>query len=203
MEVCLLSHGVMSPFGSTPIRPITGRHSLSPSSFTRSPFGSPFGSLSLSGRLRAYYVPREYHDGLDPAYSPVAVMSAAGSTGVPAPTTYLLVQACQHLWLVVRNDVYQRFTCVGHTIGPSSRTALMLAVVTFPHGRVTTLLGEATFSRGLSHHRITPTARLGRALVAEHQAESSFKFSSYSRSFVSQPGRGLLWGLRRRRALAP
>ena len=51
----------------------------------------------------------------------------------------------------------------------------MLAVVTFPRGRITTLAGEATLSRGLSHHRITPVARLGRALVAEHQAESSFR----------------------------
>ena len=24
--------------------------------------------------------------------------------------TYLLVQACQHLWLVLSNDIYQRFT---------------------------------------------------------------------------------------------
>jgi len=51
----------------------------------------------------------------------------------------------------------------------------MLAVVTLPHGQVTTLAGEATLSRGLSHHRITLVARLGRALVAEHQAESSFR----------------------------
>src|SRR2546422_10170709 len=51
----------------------------------------------------------------------------------------------------------------------------MLAVVTLPHGQITTLSDEATLSRGLSHHRITLVARLGRALVAEHQAESSFR----------------------------
>ena len=51
----------------------------------------------------------------------------------------------------------------------------MLAVVPLPHGQLTTLSGEATLSRGLSHHRITLGARLGRALVAEHQAESSFR----------------------------
>src|SRR5438874_388133 len=51
----------------------------------------------------------------------------------------------------------------------------MLAVVTLPHGQITTLSGEATLSRGLSHHRMTLVARLGRALVAEHQAESSFR----------------------------
>src|SRR5712691_11337816 len=51
----------------------------------------------------------------------------------------------------------------------------MLAVVTLPHGPITTLSGEATLSRGLSHHRITLVAHLGRALVAEHQAESSLR----------------------------
>src|SRR5216683_6745262 len=51
----------------------------------------------------------------------------------------------------------------------------MLAVVTLPHGQITTLAGEATLSRGLSHHRIPVLARLGRALVAEHQAASSFR----------------------------
>ena len=45
-EVCPLSRGVMSPCGSTPILPITGRHSLSPPSHTRRPIGSPCGSLS-------------------------------------------------------------------------------------------------------------------------------------------------------------
>ena len=38
-EVGPLSGGVMSPGGSTPIRPITGRRSLAPSSFTRRPVG--------------------------------------------------------------------------------------------------------------------------------------------------------------------
>ena len=41
---------------ATPIRPITGRLSLVPSSFTRSPIGSPCGALSLAGGLRAYHV---------------------------------------------------------------------------------------------------------------------------------------------------
>ena len=42
--------------GSTPIRPLTGRRSLPPSSFTRSPIDSPCGSSSLAGGLRAYHV---------------------------------------------------------------------------------------------------------------------------------------------------
>ena len=46
VEVCPVSRGVILPGDSTPIRPITGRLSLSPRSHTRSPLGSPCGSLS-------------------------------------------------------------------------------------------------------------------------------------------------------------
>ena len=51
----------------------------------------------------------------------------------------------------------------------------MLVVAIRPHGGITTLSGKATLSRGLSQPQITPVARLGRALVAEHQAEFSFR----------------------------
>jgi len=68
---------------STSIRSITERHSLFPHSHTRSPLGSPYGSLSLefdfclgevspSGELRAYHVPSECQSGLGLASPPVA-----------------------------------------------------------------------------------------------------------------------------------
>src|SRR6185295_5504610 len=41
---------------STPIRPVTGRPSLPPSSFTRRPVGSPYGWPALAGGRRAYHV---------------------------------------------------------------------------------------------------------------------------------------------------
>src|SRR4051812_17053104 len=41
---------------STPIRPVTGRPSLPPSSFTRRPVGSPCGRPTLAGGRRAYHV---------------------------------------------------------------------------------------------------------------------------------------------------
>jgi hypothetical protein len=41
--------------------------------------------------------------------------------------TYLLVQACQHLWLVTYHDIYQQFTFISHTTQPSILSALMLA----------------------------------------------------------------------------
>src|SRR5262245_16169246 len=59
-EVSALSGGMMSPGGSTPIRPVTGRRWLAPSSSTRRLMGSPHGSLSLSGRRRAFHVPLMY-----------------------------------------------------------------------------------------------------------------------------------------------
>jgi hypothetical protein len=42
--------------GSTPVRPVTGRPSLPPSSFTRRPVGSPYGGPTLAGGRRAYHV---------------------------------------------------------------------------------------------------------------------------------------------------
>ena len=46
MEVCELSPEVMLLAGSTSIRPITGRHSLFPRCYARSPIGTPYGLLS-------------------------------------------------------------------------------------------------------------------------------------------------------------
>jgi hypothetical protein len=59
------------------------------------------------------------------------------------PTANLLVQACQHLWLVDSDDVYQQFTCVGHTLQPGALPASMLADNAFA-----------------SRHRRGPKARL-------------------------------------------
>ena len=46
MEVCRLSPEVMLLAGSTSIRPITGRRSLSPRCYARNPISSPYGLLS-------------------------------------------------------------------------------------------------------------------------------------------------------------
>jgi hypothetical protein len=95
-EVCPLSGGV-----ATPIRPITGRLLLPPSSSTRSPIGLPCGSLSLTGGLRAYHVASRKPRGLGPAPTPVARHPRRVSSEHPDLATHLLVQACQHLWLVL------------------------------------------------------------------------------------------------------
>jgi hypothetical protein len=100
--------GSLHPFGwgdvSTPIRPITGRHWLAPRSSTRSPIGSSYDSLSLAGGLRAYHVASLKPRGLGPASTPVARQLRRGSSEPPDLATYLLVQAWQHLWLVLCDD---------------------------------------------------------------------------------------------------
>ena len=59
--------------------------------------------------------------GLGSASPPVVLLSASGELLPPEPTTFPFGQAFQHLWLVIDNDVYQRFTSVSHTMfRPSS-----------------------------------------------------------------------------------
>ena len=95
--------------------------------------------------------------------------------------TYLLVQACQHLWLVFGNDVYQRFTCVAlcHSIlvpdrlDASSRSR-------FSRLGCHPLRDEATLSPELYYP--------GRILMAEHQVMSWLPtHHSHKRDFVSHP----------------
>jgi hypothetical protein len=118
MEVCPLSRGIMSPFGSIPIRPITGRPSLSPSSFTRNSISLPYGLLSLlpgevTGLPRSAYIPLDGLGAVSPPVGRHLRQEMGKSLNLP---TCLLAQACQRLWLVNTYDVYQQFTSVHHTI---------------------------------------------------------------------------------------
>ncbi len=121
VEVCPLSRGMILPADSLPIRPMTGRPSLAPRSHTRSPLGSPCGALSQperwlrSGGLRAYHVPRECLCRLGLASPPVVHHLRQVSEKHLNLTTCLLAPASQHLWLVIDNGVYQRFTSVDPT----------------------------------------------------------------------------------------
>lgn len=78
MEVGPLARGVILAFAATPIRFITKRPSLLPSSSTRTSVGSPCGSLSQAdvyqpGEVWAYLVPCEYQNGLGLASPPVVL----------------------------------------------------------------------------------------------------------------------------------
>src|SRR5215813_6987656 len=67
------------------------------------------------------------NDGLGSTYSSVVDRLRVVSSQHNILTTYLLVQACQHLWLVNSDEVYQQFMYINHTIKPRLQAALMLA----------------------------------------------------------------------------
>ena len=110
-EVSPFSRRVILAKDSTPIRPTTGRRSLSPSSLTRHPIGDHLaaglprreddGLTPFHGRIT---------DGLGSAFSPVARQRRQGKWDPLHLATYLLVQAYQRFWLVSSHDVYQQFT---------------------------------------------------------------------------------------------
>ena len=60
----------------------------------------------------------------------------------------LLAQACQHLWLVFCDDVYQAFTWVRHTIHPSPVSVLVLTDTSSPHGFDASLMTVGSLSEG-------------------------------------------------------
>ena len=82
------------------------------------PYGSPHGLLSQRERYGLTTFRTSNLDDLGSAYPPVArhLRKMMGEHLLLA--TYLLVQACQPLWLVGSHDVYQRFTWVSHVIPP-------------------------------------------------------------------------------------
>jgi len=101
--------GSLPPFGwgdvATPIRPITDRPSLPPRSLTRSPIGRSCDLPTPKGGLRTYHVALlKPLRGLGPASTPVARHLRRASSERPDLATHLLVQACQHLWLVLCDD---------------------------------------------------------------------------------------------------
>lgn len=91
--------------GATPTRPITGRPSLAPASFTHCPIRSSYGfppGRVRTGEQRAYHVPRVKHlGGLGRASTPVVRHLRVPGSERHNLTTFRLVQACQHLWLVL------------------------------------------------------------------------------------------------------
>ena len=130
-EVCPLSRRMMlRASGVSPrsirIPAITVGPSLFPHSFTRTPVGSPCGvPTDWIGGVRAYPVPRMSHERGRPLLSAGSTMvhGRAHTTPCSPRLLSLLGRACQRLWLGRVYDVYQRFTCVGHTALPWPLTA--------------------------------------------------------------------------------
>src|SRR5712692_6443500 len=135
---------------ATPIHPITGRHSLLPSSPSRTSIGSPCGSLSLAGDVRGCHVPSQSHtDGLGALCPPVAWNAHDKERGSPC-TRYsaFLAQAFQHLWLVFCDDVYRAFTWVHPTIHPRPVSVVVLTDTSAPHGFDASRLAVGPLSGG-------------------------------------------------------
>jgi len=156
-EVCTLSGRVMLPAGSTPIRPITDRPSLAPSSFTRRLISSSCETPSLTGRRRAYHVPSLSLCGLGRASPPVVQRLRRRSSEPPDLTTYLLVQAIQHLALVLVttvNSASPELTLPHH---PGSQLPRCWQSQHAPHGSVAILADEATLFRELRTPRLPMT----------------------------------------------
>ncbi len=149
-EVGPLSGGVMSPFGSTPIRPVNGRHSLSPPSFTRRPVGVSCESLSPEGRTtglpRSVAVPEWFGPPLFAGGAP----SAPGEYGAPGPDH---VPFWPERDSIFRSSCVTTFITASRYVDPSTRswspTALMLAVATSVRTSAAILTDEDTLSRGL------------------------------------------------------
>ena len=83
---------------STPIRPVPGRPSLPPSSFTRRPVGSPYGWPTLAGGRRAYHVASQESSWIRPRLDAGGTPSAPDEFAASGPGHLpFLVQASQHL----------------------------------------------------------------------------------------------------------
>jgi hypothetical protein len=164
---------MMLPAGATPIRPITERRSLAPSSSTRRPLGYSCESLSqqvaLPGRRRAYHVPPLSPCGLGRASPPVVRRLRRRSSEPPDLTTYLLVQAIQHLALGLCDDVYQRFTYVDRTTQSWFPTPWMLGVAALAsRPRLPSVQEEATLFRELRTPRF-PVTRVPVGYCGQHR----------------------------------
>ncbi len=156
-EVCPLARGVMLPGPwRNPYPPHYRRPSL---------FPAPIPAPPLARLTACLPFLRKEHYGLTTFRT--STMDEVGSACSPVArhlretmrerlhlATYLLVQACQPLWLVGSHDVYQQFTCVSHVIPPSLPTAVGLAVVHALSRGAHHLVGEATLSQELHTARL-------------------------------------------------
>ena len=75
------------------------------------PLNPPCGRSARSrGRAgwQRFHVLQRSRDGSGPLYTPAARSSRGGTVQDPHRAAYLLVQACQSLWLVTIDDAYER-----------------------------------------------------------------------------------------------
>ncbi len=161
----------MFSYEATPIHPITGRHSLSPSSFANHTVRLPYESLSCVQEHDRFTTFHRYTmHGLGSASPPVVLVSASGELLTPEPTTYLLVKLLSIFSLSSITTFISDLHVLAIPCFALAPNRLMLAVVMVPHGFITVHKDAATLSQA---HLIQP----GRALEAELQVRSSFRES--------------------------
>lgn len=113
--------------GATPIRPISGRPSPLPASATRSTlrrslwFAYPALGGPRSEEVCAAYrvLETEERIGLGAPCPPAAFVAHGRGLGSPdARCGAIVAPACQHVWPVVPDDVYQEFASARHALHP-------------------------------------------------------------------------------------
>jgi hypothetical protein len=163
----------VAPQGSTPIRPITGRPSLAPSSFTRTAIGSPCGSLSLTGTVRAYRVPRVYPSGVGPPYPPAAICPRQGMREpLCRPRTFWSKPVSTFGFMhvtTVHSGVHIRWPIpLDSSPGPHWCSQARPCVT----ARAPIVPDDGCIVPRASNGSVTTTARLGRVLLVEQQVSS-------------------------------
>jgi hypothetical protein len=144
--------GDVAAAGATPIRPITGRLSLLPSSYARTSLGTSYDAPTrMSGEIRGFHVPLAYQlDDVGTRLSAGGPLVCA-RTGERFWTDHTPVGASLSAPLACSG--LRRLTAIHFplTLSPEPwlPTALMLAVAISPRGLITTLSGEATLSQKL------------------------------------------------------
>jgi len=134
-DVSSLARGVMLCRGSTPLHPMTGWHSLLPSSSSRPPLGLPYGSRSPAGDVRGSHVPSPSHTDGAGALCPPGACGAHDKDGESPCTRYrtLLAQVFQHLWLVFSRSPWSYYT--------TKRLAHFASIHRIPCGQLARSLG--------------------------------------------------------------
>lgn len=169
MEVCRLSPEVMLLAGSTSIRPITGRLSLSPRCSARSLIGFPCGSLSQKGKLRVYHVSYICHERVRFRLSTDDPLSATRDREALVPVVCLFWLRPVSIFGLFRVTVFiSNSHYINHASQPLLPTKLMLFVTLLSHDLRAVLANKATLFQWLLLSDCSDI-RTGRVLVAEDE----------------------------------